>query len=415
VLTLRAGVVPPGALLLQALRSLGRHKTRTALNALGIAIGVASVVWVVSIGEAGSERATEQLHALGDNLVWVEAGARTVSGVRTGTLGMRNLMLEDGEAMLREIPQLRAMTPNIDGTVLVVGSGTNWTTHWRGVSPEYFQIKRWTFATGAPFDGDALEHAEAVCVMGETVRRRLFGEHDPVGEVVRIGPQPFRVVGLLAPKGQSASGFDQDDTIVVPYTTGIKRIRGNGQAWLDDVLCSAWAPQDVAPAAEAIHVLLRERHHLGPDQDDDFNIRHPEEVIKAQMEASRTLEWLLASVACVSLLVGGIGVMNVMLASVVERTREIGLRLAVGASDWALQSQFLTEAVLITTLGGALGVAASVGGTPLISKVLGWALPIPLLALAIALGFSTTTGIVFGFFPARRAARLDPIEALRSD
>jgi len=408
-------VISPGALLLQALRSLARHKTRTALNALGIAVGVASVVWVIAIGEAGGARATEQLHSLGDNLVWVEAGARAISGVRTGTFGMRNLTLEDGEAIVRDVPEIRSMSPNVDGTLVAVSESSNWTTHWRGVSPEYFDIKRWSFATGGAFDSDDVDRANSVCVIGETVRRRLFEDRDPVGEVLRIGSQPFRVVGLLAPKGQSATGSDQDDTLVVPYTTGFKKIRGNGQVWLDDVLLSARTPQDIAPAAEEIRALVRERHHLGVDQDDDFNIRHPEELIKAEIDASKTLEALLVSIASVSLLVGGIGVMNVMLASVVERTREIGLRLAVGATDWSVQLQFLVEAVLLTALGGAVGVTVSIAAAPFIARALGWQVPIPPLAVGVALGFSVATGLIFGFFPARRAARLDPIEALRAD
>jgi putative ABC transport system permease protein len=408
-------VLSPTALLLQALRSLGRHKTRTALNSLGIAVGVTSVVWVIAIGEAGGARATEQLHALGDNLVWVEAGARATSGVRTGTFGMRNLMLEDGEAILREVTEIRSMTPNIDGTLVLMGETRNWTTHWRGVSPEYFDIKRWGFASGGSFGADDVERAVNVCVVGETVSRQLFGDRDPVGQIVRIGSQPFRVVGLLAPKGQSASGSDQDDTLVVPYTTAIKKIRGNGQAWLDDVLCSTRRPEDIAPAVKAIHALLRQRHHLAIEQDDDFNIRHPEELIKAEIDASNTLEALLVSIASVSLLVGGIGVMNVMLASVVERTREIGVRLAVGAPDWAVEAQFLVEAVLLTSIGGAVGVCVSVSGAALIARMLGWPVPIPPVAIAVALGFSVATGLVFGFFPARRAARLNPIEALRSE
>jgi putative ABC transport system permease protein len=408
-------VLSPAALFLQALRSLGRHKTRTALNALGIAVGVASVVWVVAIGEAGGARATEQLHALGDNLVWVEAGARSISGVRTGTFGMRNLVLEDGEAILHEVTGIRSMTPNIDGTAVAVGETGNWTTHWRGVAPEYFDIKRWTFGSGGSFDADDIERATNVCVIGETVSRQLFGDRDPVGDIVRIGALPFRVVGLLAPKGQSANGSDQDDTLVVPYTTAIKKIRGNGQTWLDDVLCSIRRAEDIAPAAEAIHDLLRQRHRLAPEQDDDFNIRHPEELIKAEIEASKTLEELLVSIASVSLLVGGIGVMNVMLASVVERTREIGVRLAVGAPDWAVQAQFLVEAVLLTSMGGVVGVLASVAGAAVIARTLGWPVPIEPQAVAVALAFSVATGLVFGFVPARRAARLDPIEALRSE
>ena len=402
-------------LLRQALRALARHKTRSALNALGITIGVASVVWVIAIGQAGSARAMDQLHALGDNLVWVEAGARNVAGVRTGTYGMRNLTLGDAEAILREVPQVRRVSPNLDGTLLAVHETRNWTTHYRGVSPDYLEIKRWTIATGGAFTDEDVERAGSVCVLGQTVEKELFGDEPAVGETVRIGMEPFRVVGVLAPKGQSATGRDQDDTIWFPYTTAMRKIRGGGEAWLDDILCSAQRPEDIPPVAEAIAGLMRQRHHLAPEQDDDFNIRHPEELIKAQVQASQTLEALLVSIASVSLLVGGIGIMNVMLASVVERTREIGVRLAVGAPGWAIQAQFLVEAVLLTGLGGASGVATSVAGASMLARAVGWPLRIPAQAVVIAVGCSVATGLVFGFVPARRAARLDPIEALRAD
>jgi putative ABC transport system permease protein len=403
------------ALLLQALRALARHGTRSALNALGITIGVASVVWVIAIGEAGAARAQAQLDALGDNLVWVEAGARTISGVRTGTYGTRNLLLGDAEAILRDVPEIRSVSPNIDGSVVAVHESHNWTTRYRGVSLDYLDIKRWTVAAGGAFTEEDVERASDVCLIGETVRKELFGEAGAVGEVLRVGAQPFRIAGVLAPKGQSATGQDQDDTIMFPYTTAMKKIRGGGQVWLDDILCSARRPQDVRAAADAIAALMRQRHHIGPDQDDDFNIRHPEELIAAQIKASRTLETLLVCIAAVSLLVGGIGIMNVMLASVVERTREIGLRLAVGAPDWAIRTQFLVEAALLTALGGAAGIAVSLAGSSLLARMLGWPIPIPPLGVVAAVGSSVLTGLVFGFVPAHRAASLDPIEALRSE
>jgi putative ABC transport system permease protein len=388
---------------------------RTALNALGITIGVASVVWVIAIGEAGAAQAEAQLHALGDNLVWVEAGSRSISGVRTGTYGMRNLLPGDAEAILREVPAIRSASPNIDGPVLVIREPHNWTTHYRGVSLDYLDIKRWTIGAGAAFTDEDLERAADVCLIGETVKQKLFEQDNAVGEFVRIGAHPYRVAGVLAAKGQSATGQDQDDTIMFPYTTAMKKIRGGGQVWLDDILCSAYRPEDVRVGADEISALMRQRHRIGPDQEDDFNIRHPEEIIQAQIRASNTLETLLVCIASVSLLVGGIGVMNVMLASVAERTREIGLRLAVGAPEWAIHVQFLVEAALLTGLGGAVGVAASFAGSSALGRLLGWPIPIPPQAVLVAVGSSVLTGLVFGFFPARRAARLDPIDALRSE
>jgi putative ABC transport system permease protein len=378
-------------------------------------IGVASVAWVVALGQAGAERTEAQLHALGDNLVWVEAGSRSVSGVRSGTHGMHNLMLDDAQAILSDVPEIRTMTPNVDGTVVVVGETRNWTTQWRGVSPDYFSIKRWTIAEGGSFSEEDVDRASNLVVLGETVRLQLFGKANPVGETVRVGGQPFLVAGLLAPKGQSATGADQDDTIVVPYTTAVKKLRGSGPLWLDDVLCSARRPEDIAPAVEKIQRLMRQRHRLTPEQDDDFNIRHPEEIIHAQMEAQRTLEAILDSIACVSLLVGGIGIMNVMFASVAERTREIGVRLAVGAPDWTIEAQFLIEAIMLTAFGGVAGVVVSILGGSLLARVLGWPVPIPAGAMIEAVSYAVVTGIVFGFIPARRAARLNPIAALRSD
>jgi putative ABC transport system permease protein len=404
-----------GALLGQALRGVMRHKTRSSLTALGIAVGIAAVVWVVAVGRAGSERAEAQLTALGDNLIWVEAGARNVAGVRTGTRGMNTLTVEDVEAIRREVPTIKSVSPNIDGSVLLVHGNRNWTSHFRGVSPDYLSIKRWTLSSGGAFSDDAVNGADNVCLIGETVRQQLFGSEDPVGQVVRIGAQPFEVVGLLAPKGQSASGQDQDDTVMMPFTTARNKIRGRGITWLDDILCSAVTPEAVALAAKQIEELLRERHHIEVDAEDDFNIRHPEEIVKAQLAASETLARLLISIASVALLVGGVGVMNVMLASVAERTQEIGLRLAVGATPGAVQGQFLGEAVVLSLLGGLAGVLLSVVGSFALGRTLGWRLTIPPQALAIALAFSVAVGVVFGFYPARRAARLDPIEALRRD
>jgi putative ABC transport system permease protein len=398
----------------EAFRALGRHKVRSGLTTLGITIGIASVVWVVAIGQAGAERAEAQLQALGDNLIWVEAGSRTRNGVRTGTRGQTTLTLGDGEAILREVPAIKSMTPNIDGRLLAVWGNRNWTSQYRGVSPSYFVIKRWQLRAGEFFSAEDDEAAASVCVIGQTVREQLFGEEIPIGQTIRIQTQLFRVVGVLAPKGQTATGQDQDDTIIVPYRTAMRRIKGAAVNWLDDILVSAVSPESVEPAVEEIMALLRQRHRT-EGEEDDFNIRRPQDVINAQIAASRTLALLLISVASVSLLVGGVGIMNVMLASVMERTQEIGLRLAVGAPEWAVKAQFLGEAVLLSLAGGLFGILVSVGGAYLFERAVEWELTLSLPAIAWALGFSVAVGLVFGFYPARRAARMDPIEALRHE
>jgi putative ABC transport system permease protein len=399
----------------EAVRALLRHKLRSALTTVGITIGIAAVVLVVAVGRAGARRAEEQLLNLGDNLVWVEAGSRTVTGLRTGSRGTTTLSVEDMEAIAREVPLVKSVSPNVDGKVLVAYGRSNWTTGYRGVAPSYLDIKRWQIAEGAPFtDGDD-ERAANVCLIGQTVRARLFGARSPVGETVHIAGQPFEVVGVLAPKGQSASGADQDDTTMMPFSTAQKKIRGKGYLWLDDILCSAVSPQAVDPAVAEISDLLRQRHGIGAEQEDDFNIRRPEEVIKAQLQTNRTFSLLLLTIASVSMLVGGIGIMNVMLASVAERTKEIGLRRAVGASEGAVRVQFLTEAVVLSLFGGVLGVGVSVAGAAVIGRALAWPMPIPSQAIVLAVGFSIATGVSFGLYPAWRAARLDPIEALHRD
>jgi putative ABC transport system permease protein len=402
------------ALVIEAARAVRRHALRSALTMLGVTIGIAAVVWVVALGRAGAERAEAELLALGDNLVWIEAGSRNVAGVRTGARGTTSLTLDDMEAIQRDVPAIKSASPNIDGSVLVVRGNRNWTTGYRGVYPEYLDIKKWIVAEGAPFDDADVAQARNVCVVGATLREQLFGSEPAVGRTVRIGSQPFEVVGVLDRKGQSGSGRDQDDTIMFPYTTALQKIRGKGLTWLDDILCSARTPEDVERAVAGATAVLRERHHT-VNEDDDFNIRRPEELLKAQLEASQTFALLLVSIASVALLVGGIGVMNVMLASVAERTREIGVRLTVGATPEAVQAQFLIESVLLTLVGGALGVAMSVGGSSVLERALGWSVAIPVEALGLAIAFSIAVGVVFGFYPAWRAARMNPIDALRSD
>lgn len=395
----------------QGLRALARNRLRSALTILGISIGIAAVVCVVAIGNAGSEQIQTMMENLGENFVWIEAGNRNVGGVRTGTQGTKTLVLADMEAILREIPLIKTCTPQVNTRVQIVYGNQNWSTNFRGFGTEYFRIKRWNVVEGIPYDQEMVGAAANVCVLGETVRSILFGRENPVGATVRIKNVPFQVIGVLEAKGMTAFGSDQDDTILVPYTTGQKKLAG--YTWLNDILCSAVSPEAVKPAQEQVGLLLRERHRIGPGQDDDFNIRNPEEQLQAQMEANRTMTVLLVSIGAVSLLVGGIGIMNVMLVSVTERTREIGVRLAVGATESHVQLQFLGEAVMLCLTGGAVGVLLGVAGTEALSRILGWPTKLSVEALVIAGLFSVAIGIFFGYYPAQKAAKLDPIEALR--
>jgi len=400
-----------GALFGSSVFALVRNKMRSVLTVLGITIGIAAVICVVAIGKAGQSQVEAQLNNLGDNFVWIEAGGRAVNGVRTGTHGTKSLTLGDSRAIKEQIPLIKSVSPNVDGQIQIIYANQNWYTGYRGVSPEYFDIKRWGLDQGAFFSNDDVERAADVCVIGRTVRDQLFGATDPIGKVIRVRGLPCKVVATMHPKGLSVSGQDQDDTVILPYTTAMKKIKGND--WLDDVLCSAVSPNVIRLAGQQAAALLRDRHHLRPDQDDDFNIRNPEDVIQAQLEASRTMTALLVAIASISLVVGGIGIMNVMLVSVTERTREIGVRVAVGATEEAIQLQFLGESVMLSLVGGAAGVLLGVVGSVFVGRTLGWPMQMSVEAVAVAVAFSVAVGVFFGYYPARKASRLDPIESLR--
>jgi putative ABC transport system permease protein len=396
-----------------AFRAINRNKLRSALTMLGIMIGIGAVICTVAVGQGGTQRIQEQLQGLGTNMVWIEAGGRNINGVRTGNGQTKTLTVDDADAILADVPLIANVAPNVDGPMQVVNGNQNWSTHYRGVPPEYFEIRNWPLERGVLFTSADVQHETNVCLIGRTVSQALFGSVDPIGKTIRLQNLPFRVIGLVQPKGLSTTGMDQDDFVIIPYTTAMKKLKGI--YWLDDIFASAVSPAAIEPAVDQVTRLLRQRHHLRPDEPDDFSIRHPEETLQAEEQASRTLTLTLASIASISLLVGGIGIMNIMLVSVSERTREIGVRVAVGATERDVQMQFLVEALALSLLGGALGVVIGIGTSLGVSQILDMPAIISPMSILIAAVFSCAVGIFFGYYPARKASQLDPIEALRSE
>lgn len=401
------------ALFREAFVSLTRNSLRSGLTTLGISVGVGAFICVVAIGNAGSGKIEDQLQNLGDNFVWIEAGSRARNGMRAGARGTRSLVLNDAHAIIEQVPLIKSMSPNVDGHMQVVYGGENWATQFRGVSPEFIEIRKWPMRLGAFFTAADVEAAVPVCVLGQTVIENLFGLDDPTGKTIRVQGVPCKVIGVLRAKGFSATGQDQDDVVLMPFTTVQKRITGT--FWLDDVFCSAVSRGTMVEATSQITGLLRERHHLTMAEVDDFNVRRPEDLIQAQLATSRTMTILLASVASLSLLIGGIGIMNIMLVSVTQRTREIGVRLAVGATEWDVQLQFLSEAVALSMLGGALGMLTGVLSSAVVAQLFEFPTKLTPQLLAIGGLFAASIGILFGYYPARRASKLDPIQCLRHE
>ena len=395
-----------------AMRALARNKLRSALTMLGIIIGVGAVIAMVSVGQGAQAQAQQQIAAMGSNMLFVQSGTVNRGGMRMGWGATKTLVYDDLTAILRECPSVKAAAPGSQASAQVVFGNDNWATNLNGTEPQYFDIRSWPFAEGASFSPDDVNMAANVAVIGETVRKNLFGPTDPIGQTIRINNLPFKVVGLLTAKGTSAAmGQDQDDIILVPITTLQKKI--TGQNWLRWIMVSAVSQQASYTAQQQITALLRDRHRIRSGQDDDFFVRNLADIADLADQNARLFTILVASIASISLIVGGIGVMNIMLVSVTERTREIGIRMAIGATEADVQQQFLIEAVVLSLFGGAIGIVTGVGASFLITNIFGWAVLVSPMAIVAAVVFSMAVGIFFGFYPARTAARLDPIEALR--
>ncbi|POR56955.1 ABC transporter permease [Bosea psychrotolerans] len=401
-----------------ALSAIGANALRSALTMLGIIIGVAAVIAMVAIGSGARERVTAQIKSLGANLAIIQSGNVTQGGVRLGAGASSTLTDEDARAIIREVDDVVAAAPILVTRAQAVFAGTNWSTQITATDLDFFTAREWDIAEGRLFEPEELRRGEIVAVIGQTVARNLFGEVNPLDQQFRIRNVPFKVIGVMAGKGQSALGQDQDDVIFVPLDTGRRRIVGRNyarDASVQTVMVKFANEQAIDPGIEQTRALLRQRHRLAEEQDDDFIIRNLTEIANTATAAANTLSWLLAAVAAVSLLVGGIGIMNIMLVSVTERTREIGLRLAVGARQRDVLAQFLIEATTLATIGGAIGIALGIAAALTIANFAGWPSVVSIETILIAVGVSGMIGVFFGFYPARQAARLDPIEALRRE
>ncbi len=394
-----------------AFRALARNKMRTLLTMLGIIIGVGAVICTVAIGEGASQQVQEQINSLGENLITINAGSVNQGGVHLGSQATKTLVPGDATAIREQITTVSRVSPGVSTGVQVVFGNQNWSTRITGASPDFLQIRHWPIERGAAFSDQDVQNAADVCIIGHTVAQNLFGDRNPVGNTIRVSSLPFRVIGELVAKGLNPYGQDQDDTLIAPYTTVMKKL--SGISWLQSITVSATTQDEMDAAQEQIASLLRQRHHLRPDEPDDFIIRSPTDIAQARAQTLGVMELLLSCIASVSLIVGGIGIMNIMLVSVTERTREIGVRMAVGATESDVQRQFLSEAVVLSMFGGGIGVVFGFFASNAVSAMLKWPTQIPPSAILVSVIFSGLVGIFFGYYPARKAASLDPIEALR--
>src|SRR5438876_131303 len=394
-----------------AYRALRRNKMRSVLTALGIIIGVGAVIAMVGIGNGAKAQVEAQIASLGQNVILIFSGSTTSSGIRTGWGGAGTLKIEDAEAIRREVPGVVAVSEEVVSTTQVAAGNQNWFTRIYGESADYLDIRQWALADGAPFTAQDVRSANKVCVIGRTTSSQIYGNDDPVGQIIRIKNVPFTITGILTPKGLSTQGVDQDDIVIMPFTSAMKRVAGG--TTLRNINVQIGDGRQIAAAQQQIISLLRQRHNIRPGRDDDFTVRNQQEIADAATATTAVMTVLLGSIAGVSLVVGGIGIMNIMLVSVTERTREIGIRMAVGAHGWDILMQFLIEAITLSSIGGLVGIGIGFAFAKILSYSFGWPTMVPPVYVVASFVFSAAVGIFFGFYPARKAAALDPIEALR--
>jgi putative ABC transport system permease protein len=399
-----------------ALNALRVNLLRSVLTMLGIIIGVAAVITMLAVGSGAEARIKEQIKSLGSNLMIITAGARTANGARIGTGITPDLTEDDAAAITREVPEVEAVAPTYRGSAQVVFGNANWATQVFGITPDYFTVRNWTLDSGRMFEPAEMSGAGKVALIGQTVARELFGDADPMDQTIRIKNVPVTIIGVLGRKGQNMTGNDQDDVIMVPLSTARNRIVGaeaGKPRQVGMIQIKVFDGESMSETEDKIRALLRQRLRTAEGQPDPITVRNLTEMLAAQEESSKVMSMLLAAVASVSLIVGGIGIMNIMLVSVTERTREIGLRMAVGARAADILTQFLVEAVTLSLLGGLIGIALGVGGSWMIAEFAGWQTQLSGTSIVLAVSFSAAIGIFFGFYPARKAARLLPIQALR--
>jgi putative ABC transport system permease protein len=395
-------------------RALKRNKMRSALTMLGIVIGVGAVIAMIAVGSGAREKIASQISSMGSNLIMVLPGATTAGGVRMGSGTQQTLTLNDAEAIQKECPAVSEVAPILNGVAQVVHGSQNWATGVIGTTPGMLTVREWPLDSGRSFTQQDVRNATKVCLIGKTVVDNLFGDDDPLGKVVRIKKVPFTVIGVLSVKGQSPQGQDQDDAIHVPVTTAQKKLFGTAfPGMVRTIMVKARSTGDLASAEKQIIELLRQRHHIGQKQENDFTVRNLTQAMQTAEQSANVMGLLLGSIASVSLLVGGIGIMNIMLVSVTERTREIGIRMAIGAKTWDIRLQFIIEAMTLSLIGGIAGIIAGISSSKLISMFAGWTTIVSPFSILLAFGFSGLVGIFFGFYPAYKASLLNPIEALR--